>query len=173
MANLAEECKCFIPRSPPQIVEGITLKFPAVLWRLVNSCGTGAIAWEGDGSSIRIDKIKFENEYLNKPTFFKTKNFQSFIRQLNIYGFRKLPSHNYHRGQDDSMLVYKHDCFCKGHPELLAGVVRNTAVRRTQREQAVRDVEAQLVSSKFLANIDLGLLTFGSIAMGKLSVDLV
>ncbi|XP_052815254.1 heat shock factor protein-like [Mya arenaria] len=135
--------ECFIPRSPPQIVEGITLKFPAVLWRLVNSCTTGAISWETDGTSLKIDKIKFEDEYLNKPTFFKTKNFQSFIRQLNIYGFRKLPSH-YHRGQEDSIFVYKHDCFCRGHPELLAKVVRNTAVRRTQREQSVRAVEAQV-----------------------------
>jgi len=133
-----------IPGSPPQIIDGITLKFPAVIWRIVNSCSTGALLWESDGMSIRVDKAKFEDEYLRTQTFFKTKNFQSFIRQLNIYGFRKIPT-NYPKGQDDAVFVYRHDFFRRGHPELLTEVVRNTAIRRTQRENHIREVEAKHV----------------------------
>ena len=133
-----------IPGSPPQIIDGITLKFPAVIWRIVNSCSTGALLWESDGMSIRVDKAKFEDEYLRTQTFFKTKNFQSFIRQLNIYGFRKIPT-NYPKGQEDAVFVYRHDFFRRGHPELLTEVVRNTAIRRTQRENHIREVEAKHV----------------------------
>ncbi|KAH3774506.1 hypothetical protein DPMN_175888 [Dreissena polymorpha] len=55
---------------------------------------------------------------------------------------RKLPSH-YHRSQDEAVFVYRHECFSRGHPERLSGVVRNTAVRRTQREKSIRDLEAK------------------------------
>ncbi|KAL4235066.1 hypothetical protein ACF0H5_006704 [Mactra antiquata] len=131
----------FIPESPPQVVDGITLKFPAKLWRIVNNCCTGAISWECDGESIKVDRKKFEEEFLKTGVFFKTSNFQSFIRQLNIYGFRKLPTNGPKSQQDGCVFTYKHDFFKRDYPEFLSEVIRNTAVRKTQRENAFREIE--------------------------------
>lgn len=136
----------FIPESPPQVVDGITLKFPAKLWRIVNNCKTGAISWELDGESIKIDRKRFEDEYLKTGVFFKTSNFQSFIRQLNIYGFRKLPTNGPKSQQDGCVFTYKHDYFKRDYPEFLSEVIRNTSVRKTQRENAFREVEEIHVS---------------------------
>lgn len=138
------------PESPPQVIDGVTLKFPAKLWRIVNSCKTGAIVWEPDGDSIKVDRKKFEEQYLKAGVFFKTANFQSFIRQLNIYGFRKIPTNGPKNQHDGAVFIYKHDFFKRGHPDYLSEVVRNTAVRKTQRENAIKEVEAKHVRLSFL-----------------------
>lgn len=44
--------------------------------------------WNTDNSIEILDKDRFENEIL--PVYFKTKNFKSFVRQLNNYYFFKL-----------------------------------------------------------------------------------
>lgn len=66
------------------------MKFPQKLKKLVDECTSGAIGWGHDGTTMFVDTWKFEHEILNgKSDVFKTKNVVSFIRQLNLYGFRK------------------------------------------------------------------------------------
>uniref|UniRef100_A0A3P8T1C7 HSF-type DNA-binding domain-containing protein n=1 Tax=Amphiprion percula TaxID=161767 RepID=A0A3P8T1C7_AMPPE len=67
--------------------------FPAKLWRLVNSPANEAICWDSLGEVIVIDQQRFERQVLspgsmspNSPDAFKTTNFSSFVRQLNLYG---------------------------------------------------------------------------------------
>ena len=68
-----------------------TNKFPGKLWKIVNECRTGAISWGNEGKSIVIRKNQFQREYLNPPSrYFKTSHIESFIRQLNLYGFKKV-----------------------------------------------------------------------------------
>lgn len=71
--------------------------FLAKLWRLLNNPTKKSIFWDTEGEAIVINPHLFEREILtpgphalgNTDTF-KTTNFSSFIRQLNLYGFRKV-----------------------------------------------------------------------------------
>ena len=86
-------CSIFLKmESPPKMShDSFTFRFPARLWRIINSCSTGAISWGPNGKTIRILRKKFEEEYLTgdaKP--FKTAKYESFVRQLNHYGFKKV-----------------------------------------------------------------------------------
>ncbi|XP_046553481.1 transcription factor SFL1-like [Haliotis rubra] len=125
-----------LSKSPEKVTNSsIIKKFPVKFWRIVNSCKTGAVCWGFGGNSIRILKERFEEEYLfgeNKP--FKTATFSSFIRQLNLYGFKKIvrPSIINEHGQklNTSLVEYKHALFLKGHPELLQRIHRNTKTQK-------------------------------------------
>ncbi|XP_054481209.1 heat shock factor protein 5 [Anoplopoma fimbria] len=73
--------------------------FPAKLWRLVNNPVTRAISWDKLGQTVVIDQHLFEEKVLSPSSSgggesvnadaFKTTNFSSFVRQLNLYGFKK------------------------------------------------------------------------------------
>ena len=55
---------------------------------LNNTNNNSAISWDSEGKKIVIsDIVKLCNEVL--PKFYKHKNYSSFIRQLNLYGFHK------------------------------------------------------------------------------------
>ncbi|XP_051786798.1 heat shock factor protein 5-like [Erpetoichthys calabaricus] len=72
-------------------------KFPIKLWQLVNNSTTESIIWDSKGEGVIINQHLFERELLSPVTVsetlidvFKATNFRSFIRQMNLYGFRKL-----------------------------------------------------------------------------------
>nr|AHL30200.1 HSF1 [Urechis unicinctus] len=64
--------------------------FLTKLWTLVDDASTDEfIAWDSSGESFHvIDQTRFAKEIL--PLYFKHNNITSFIRQLNMYGFRKV-----------------------------------------------------------------------------------
>lgn len=75
--------------------------FLAKLWRLSNNPTKKSIFWDTEGEAIVINPHLFEREILtpgphalgNADTF-KTTNFPSFIRQLNLYGFKRVDPAN-------------------------------------------------------------------------------
>ncbi|XP_040079406.1 uncharacterized protein LOC115324044 [Ixodes scapularis] len=88
--------KSGLPMSPHTEEPLISLHFPQKLWRIINECTSGAISWSVDGKVVVIDYANFQSTYMyEQQEIFKTSNMRSFIRQLNLYGFRKgrrLPS---------------------------------------------------------------------------------
>ncbi|NXU01852.1 HSF5 protein, partial [Buphagus erythrorhynchus] len=71
--------------------------FPMKLWLLVNSPCVDSVRWDARGEGLFIDQGLFEQELLGvgpsaagEEELFKTKNFGSIVRQLNLYGFYKV-----------------------------------------------------------------------------------
>lgn len=66
------------------------------------------ICWSEMGDSFRIiDRTKFAQDVL--PLYFKHDNLRSFIRQLNIYGFQRVPNAS---GRDRTM-EFQHPMFTR------------------------------------------------------------
>ena len=71
--------------------------FPVKLFRLVTEEKYCSLWWDGCGSHFAVNVPRFEQEILRNESIpeadgFKTITFTSFIRQLNMYGFRKVRS---------------------------------------------------------------------------------
>lgn len=110
-----------------------SMRFPQKLWRIVSECKTGAIRWSANGDTILLDYKKFQTDYLDmhRPIF-KTKNITSFIRQLNLYGFRKVTSHNRDpicNSHNPHVHEFLHDNFRIDRIDLLLKVCRKTCVK--------------------------------------------
>lgn len=62
--------------------------------------GDGIVKWSESGHSFLINNTEEFIKIL--PKYFKTKNYASFVRQLNMYGFHKIKNLNgYHEFQHD------------------------------------------------------------------------
>lgn len=82
--------------------------FPEKLWDLVNKPESG-VQWSPDGKRIEVQRTELEKTIHTK---FRSQNFDSFIRQLHFYGFRKCGN------------SYHHDKFQRGQPEALLTMKR-------------------------------------------------
>lgn len=89
--------------------------FPQRLWELIhdqkyNFC----LRWSQDGQRVYLNRHEFETNYLKTAhNQFHTQKAISFVRQMNMYGFRKV---------DDC--YYENDNFKRNCPHLLKNMVR-------------------------------------------------
>ncbi|XP_035290718.1 heat shock factor protein 5 isoform X2 [Anguilla anguilla] len=125
--------------------------FPAKLWCLVNNPKNRSIHWDHTGQGIIINQQLFETELLSPvksigEPIFKTTNFTSFIRQLNLYGFRKVelsPGSADKLGDGDLIITegvqqqqhrFQNPNFKRDHPELLVNLKRLTTSNKAKLE---------------------------------------
>ncbi|RXK36033.1 hypothetical protein M231_06681 [Tremella mesenterica] len=95
LAELSEPSQIQVTKGGISVGEdGEVVKVPAFLTKLftmVSDLSTNElIYWSESGDSFFVpDSERFGKELL--PRFFKHSNFSSFVRQLNMYGFHKVP----------------------------------------------------------------------------------
>ena len=87
------------------------------------------------------DTDALQEEVLGK--YFKHNNFSSFIRQLNMYGFRKLGDPNHWE--------FAHEFFRENDEESLARIERKS-VKKTQAELAAKGISTNPVLQKTSRN---------------------
>ncbi|XP_032897695.1 heat shock factor protein 1 isoform X5 [Amblyraja radiata] len=100
--------------------------FLTKLWTLIEDPDTNElICWSASGNSFHVfDQGRFAKEVL--PKYFKHNNMASFVRQLNMYGFRKVV--NIEQGglvkpeKDDT--EFQHVYFIRGQEHLLENIKR-------------------------------------------------
>ncbi|KAM6899974.1 heat shock factor protein 1 [Xenentodon cancila] len=129
--------------------------FLTKLWTLVEDPETDQlICWSPSGTSFHVfDQGRFSKEVL--PKFFKHNNMASFIRQLNMYGFRKVV-HIEQGGllkpeRDDT--EFQHPFFIRGQERLLENIKR-----KVTNVSAVRQEDGKLSAdevSKILTDVQL------------------
>ncbi|XP_032323452.1 heat shock factor protein 1 isoform X4 [Camelus ferus] len=127
--------------------------FLTKLWTLVSDPDTDAlICWspglrqgsrprgrDQSGNSFHVfDQGQFAKEVL--PKYFKHNNMASFVRQLNMYGFRKVV-HIEQGGlvkpeRDDT--EFQHPCFLRGQEQLLENIKRKVTSVSTLRSEDVK-----------------------------------
>lgn len=121
------------------------LSFPQKLWVLVESDQVKSIQWGHGGNCIVIQEEMFKVEVLAREAparAFESTCMKSFVRQLNLYGFTKVPQHlersflpqflaegeafAAHR----KLLLYSSPHFRKDYPQLLGHCKRRVAHKR-------------------------------------------
>ncbi|XP_064262038.1 heat shock factor protein 1 isoform X2 [Passer domesticus] len=114
--------------------------FLTKLWTLVEDPDTDSlICWSPSGSSFHVlDQGQFSKEVL--PKYFKHNNMASFVRQLNMYGFRKVV-HLEQGGlvkpeRDDT--EFQHPFFLRGQERLLENIKRKVTSVSSLKGEEVR-----------------------------------
>ncbi|EPQ57815.1 hypothetical protein GLOTRDRAFT_35481 [Gloeophyllum trabeum ATCC 11539] len=112
-----------LTKSTRQVVPAFLQK----LYEMVNDpTNNDLIRWADAGDSFFVlDHERFAREVLGR--WFKHQNFSSFVRQLNMYGFHKIP----HLQQgvlkseaETEFWNFEHANFRRGQPDLLAFIQR-------------------------------------------------
>ncbi|KAJ1957561.1 Heat shock transcription factor [Dispira parvispora] len=101
--------------------------FLSKLYQMVNDPATDSlIQWADNGLSFFISQPEqFAKDVL--PTFFKHGNFSSFVRQLNMYGFHKIPhiqQGSLHGDAGTSRWEFSNPHFLRDEPDRLTQVTR-------------------------------------------------
>ncbi|KAM6915000.1 heat shock factor protein 2 [Xenentodon cancila] len=108
--------------------------FLTKLWTLVEDEDTNEfICWSQEGNSFLVlDEQRFAKEIL--PKFFKHNNMASFIRQLNMYGFRKVMHMDTGivKQERDGPVEFQHHYFKHGQDDLLENIKRKVSNARPE-----------------------------------------
>ncbi|KAG2150647.1 uncharacterized protein EDB93DRAFT_1249657 [Suillus bovinus] len=120
------------------------------------------IRWSDTGDSFFVlDQERFASEVLGR--WFKHKNFSSFVRQLNMYGFHKIP--HLQQGvlrsdSDTEFWNFEHPHFLRGQPDMLCLIQRK---KQAASASEVASAVAEVSNKEVGAAASAGALTPGQL----------
>ncbi|KAL2081921.1 hypothetical protein ACEWY4_021739 [Coilia grayii] len=123
--------------------------FLTKLWTLVEDSDTNEfICWSQEGNSFLVlDEQRFAKEIL--PKFFKHNNMASFVRQLNMYGFRKVMhiDTGIVKQERDGPVEFQHPYFKHGQDDLLENIKRKVSTSRPEENKVRQEDLSKILSS--------------------------
>uniref|UniRef100_G3NJ44 HSF-type DNA-binding domain-containing protein n=1 Tax=Gasterosteus aculeatus aculeatus TaxID=481459 RepID=G3NJ44_GASAC len=123
--------------------------FLTKLWTLVEDADTNEfICWSQEGNSFLVlDEQHFAKEIL--PKFFKHNNMASFIRQLNMYGFRKVMhiDTGIVKQEKDGPVEFQHPYFKHGQDNLLENIKRKVSNTRPEDNKIRQEDLSQILAT--------------------------
>ncbi|KAG8444291.1 hypothetical protein GDO86_009466 [Hymenochirus boettgeri] len=123
--------------------------FLSKLWTLVEDVDTNEfITWSQNGQSFLVlDEQRFAKEIL--PKYFKHNNMASFVRQLNMYGFRKVVHVEAAivKQERDGPLEFQHPFFVQGQDDLLENIKRKVSSTRPEESKVQQEDISKILSS--------------------------
>ncbi|KAB5540035.1 hypothetical protein PHYPO_G00096490 [Pangasianodon hypophthalmus] len=123
--------------------------FLTKLWTLVEDSDTNEfICWSQEGNSFLVlDEQRFAKEIL--PKFFKHNNMASFVRQLNMYGFRKVMhiDTGIVKQERDGPVEFQHPYFQNGRDDLLENIKRKVSNTRPEDSKLRQEDLSKILSS--------------------------
>ncbi|KLO18591.1 hypothetical protein SCHPADRAFT_819769 [Schizopora paradoxa] len=122
------------PTQPAPLTKAARQVVPQFLQKLYemvsNSSTNHLIKWSDAGDSfVVLDHERFARDVL--PRWFKHNNFASFVRQLNMYGFHKIPhlQQGVLKSETETELWnFEHPSFRRNQPDLLCLITRKKQV---------------------------------------------
>lgn len=107
--------------------------FPSKAFLVVEYCEKNdpdVASWSDDGGSYFVVKNTPVFAASHLPRYFRHSNFQSFVRQLNTYGFRAVKEHD----TSDGSVAFRHPSFQKGRHDLLGDIKRSKRPSKDKKE---------------------------------------
>jgi len=97
-------------------------------YQMISTCSRDLADWADDGETFVVkNTTKFAKSEI--PKYFDHNNFSSFSRQLNFYGFKKVPKKTIRIDQGKSLakhVKFHNDKFKRGRTDLLPQIQRST-----------------------------------------------
>jgi len=108
---------------------------------MVNAPEESLIQWSDNGSTVIVlDEKHFAQTVL--PKYFKHNNMDSFVRQMNIYGFKKVQ--NITDGammpSEYMQIEYENPFFVRGRFDLTKNIVRDSQKRKNKNTGNLREM---------------------------------
>ncbi|XP_049627069.1 heat shock factor protein 2 isoform X2 [Suncus etruscus] len=123
--------------------------FLSKLWTLVEETHTNEfITWSQNGQSFLVlDEQRFAKEIL--PKYFKHNNMASFVRQLNMYGFRKVVhiDSGIVKQERDGPVEFQHPYFKQGQDDLLENIKRKVSSTKPEENKIRQEDLTKIISS--------------------------
>ncbi|PKK33238.1 heat shock transcription factor 2 [Columba livia] len=104
--------------------------------------------WGANGQSFLVlDEQRFAKEIL--PKYFKHNNMASFVRQLNMYGFRKVVhlDSGIVKLERDGPVEFQHPYFKQGREDLLEHIKRKVSSSRPEENKIRQEDLSKIISS--------------------------